>query len=139
MKKIISIILVIIWMIVIFYFSSQNSIETKETTGLFYKLFHINTDSLFIFNLVRKFAHFFEYLILGLLIYNMFKHFNINNIIICTLLLCIIYSCLDEIHQLFVPGRDGKILDCLIDGLGSIIGIFLYKIVEKFHKRLSKN
>ena len=139
MKKVISIILVIIWMIVIFYLSNQNSLETNETTGLIYKLFHINTDSIFVFVLIRKFAHFFEYLILGILVYYMFKQFNVNKTIICTLLLCIIYSCSDEIHQLFIPGRTGKIIDCLIDALGSITGILLYKIVEKLHKRLSKN
>lgn len=139
MKKVISIILVIIWMVVIFLLSNQNTVETNNTTNIIYRIFNINSDSTLLFTIIRKFAHFFEYLILGLLVYNMFKKFNISNIMMCSLLLCIIYSCLDEIHQIFVPGRTFKIYDCLIDTLGSFIGIMLYRLVEKFHKRLSKN
>lgn len=139
MKKILSIVLVILWMIVIFLFSSQNSEETVSTTNLIYKLFNINTDSLFIFTLIRKIAHFIEYLILSLLVYNMFKKFNVQNIYICTILLCIIYSCSDEIHQLFIPGREGKVIDSLIDIFGSSIGLLFIFLKQKLNKRLLKN
>ena len=139
MKKIISIILVIIWMVIIFLLSNQSGNDSTSTTGLLYKLFGITNDSEFLFILIRKIAHFTEYLILGILVYNMFKSFNVNNILLCTILLCITYSCIDEIHQLFVQGRDCKITDCLIDVLGSLFGLFLIKMKQKFNKRLSKN
>ena len=138
MKKVLSIILVILWMIVIFLFSNQNSIDSTESTNLIYRLFGINTDSIFIFVLIRKFAHLIEYLILGLLVYNMFKNFNIKRIYICTILFCIIYSCIDEIHQLFIPGREGKLIDCFIDTLGSSIGLIFIFLKQKLNKRLSK-
>ena len=42
------------------------------------------------------------------------------------ILLCFIYSCSDEIHQLFISERTGKPLDVIIDTLGSSASIFLY-------------
>ena len=139
MKKVLSIILVILWMIVIFLFSNQNSIDSTESTNLIYRLFGINTDSIFIFVLIRKCVHLIEYLILGLLVYNMFKNFNIKRIYICTILFCVIYSCTDEIHQLFIPGREGKLIDCFIDTLGSSIGLIFIFLKQKLNKRLLKN
>ena len=139
MKKILSIVLVISWMIVIFIFSNQNSEETTRTTGFIYRLFGINTDSSFTFILIRKSAHIIEYLVLGLLIYNMFKNFNVQHIYICTILLCIIYSNIDEIHQLFIQGREGKIIDSLIDMFGCSIGLLFIFLRQKINKRLSKN
>lgn len=139
MKKIISILLTITWMIIIFVLSNQNSSETTNTTGIIYKLFGITNDSTLLFLLIRKLAHIIEYLILGILVYNMFKNFNISNIIICSILVCLIYSLSDEIHQLFMQGREGKLIDCLIDMIGSSIGIFIYNLKQNFNKRLPKN
>ncbi len=136
MRKVISILLVVVWMLVIFYLSNQNKVETNETTDIIYKLFHIKSDSLILFTLIRKSAHLIEYLILGILVYNMFKNYNISNIILCSIFICIIYSCTDEIHQVFIEGRDGKIIDCIIDTIGSSIGIIIMNLRQK---RLSKN
>ncbi|MCI8453382.1 MAG: VanZ family protein [Lachnospiraceae bacterium] len=33
--------------------------------------------------------------------------------------LTIFYACTDEIHQLFVPGRAGRVSDVLLDGIGA--------------------
>lgn len=52
-----------------------------------------------------------------------------------SLLIGIEYAILDEIHQLFIEGRAGKIEDVLIDTIGVSIGIcvamLLYKIAIK--------
>ena len=38
--------------------------------------------------------------------------------------MCIIlYAITDEIHQLFIPGRNGNVVDVLIDSCGGLIGI----------------
>jgi VanZ family protein len=59
--------------------------------------------------------------------------FNINKkYILYSLLICLIYSISDEVHQIFVPGRSGEVFDVLIDTLGSFIGInILYKIKSR--------
>ena len=50
------------------------------------------------------------------------------------------YAAIDEIHQLFIDGRSGQILDVFIDSIGVAIGIcvllFVYKMAKKiFAKR----
>ncbi len=50
-----------------------------------------------------------------------------------SLIFCILYAITDEIHQLFVPGRGTEVTDVLIDGIGALIGIGLYKFIFKIY------
>lgn len=134
MKRI-SIILVIIWMIVIFTFSNANGvISTSQSEGLVVKLANLINYTGDINNIrfvVRKCAHMTEYFILGLLVINACKYNGVKNMIILSILICLAYACTDELHQLFIAGREGKVFDVLVDGVGSILGIYLYKVVRK--------
>lgn len=136
-NKKLSIIAVIICMITIFMFSSQPASQSLNLSNNVVK----NTVN-FVTNkslsddkinniventvvLVRKSAHFIIYLILGLLVFNMYKNHQINSIILISLLTCLFYAISDEIHQLFIIGREGKITDVIIDTLGSLTGILM--------------
>ena len=135
MKKIriiYKVLLVIIWLIVIFLFSNQSGQKSTEITNEFLEriLWFIDNDITFI--IIRKLAHFTEYLILGFLIYNLISEFTIKDLIIYSILICILFACLDEMHQLFIDGRSAKIFDVLIDSAGSICGII---IINKILKR----
>ena len=44
------------------------------------------------------------------------------------ILISVIYGILDEIHQLFVPGRSSSTSDLLLDSLGIIFAFMLYSI-----------
>lgn len=149
MKKIISIILLLLWMSLIFYFSHQPSYDSDKTSNnVIDKLINIvekisnyefNEEELNIINKslgfpVRKSAHFTIYLILGILFYNLIRLYMNNNskILIISILMCVIYACSDEIHQLFVFGRSGELRDVLIDFIGSLLGVM---IAYKFYKR----
>ncbi len=70
---------------------------------------------------VRKAAHFSEYALLGALWYIWLRHKPKN--LLLAFLAATGYAVTDEIHQLFVPGREGKIWDVLIDSSGGICGI----------------
>ena len=59
-----------------------------------------------------------------------------NWISMVTLAYCVFYAAIDEIHQLFVPGRSGEIKDVLIDSCGSFIGIHFYYFVSMIRRRL---
>ena len=145
MKKrriIIKTLILIIWMIIIFWLSNQNSSNSTDlTNGViynFFKIFNISDESINfitsnIFFIIRKTAHFFEYFILGILFMNFFKEFNVsfNKIIKCSILCCLLYALSDEIHQLFVNGRSGSIIDVGVDSLGFLIGILLYTLFVK--------
>ena len=134
MKKI-SIILVIIWMIVIFIFSNASGeLSNLQSEGIVAKLallIHYTGDINILRVVVRKIAHFTEYLILGILVINACRYNGIKNIIKLSILICILYASLDEIHQLFIQGRAGKVLDICIDTIGSVSGIYLYKVLRK--------
>ena len=51
---------------------------------------------------------------------------------ILSFLFSVIYALSDEFHQTFVPGRDGNIVDVLIDSSGALVGILVSCIVYFF-------
>lgn len=57
---------------------------------------------------------------------------------ISALCIGIICASFDEIHQLFIEGRSGQVIDVCIDTIGIALGIcsfmLLYKIVLKIRK-----
>lgn len=133
-KKIINILLLIIWILFIFIMSSFNADKSSMQSGLIVdilsNIFHIsNIDLLTI--IIRKLAHITEYLILGILMINCLKDYKINKLYLVSILLCIIYSMLDEFHQTFINGRSGEIQDILIDTIGIITGILIYNLLLK--------
>jgi VanZ family protein len=74
--------------------------------------------------IIRKLAHFTEYLILGLLISRAlrdargwrFEH------AVMAVALATVYAVSDEVHQRFVPGRTAAIGDVAVDALGALVG-----------------
>ena len=43
---------------------------------------------------------------------------------IVTILICLAYGVLDELHQIFIPGRSAETLDWLADSMGTFLGVF---------------
>jgi len=121
MKKFIRFIPALIWMSVIFYFS------TCQTTG-------IGGTSYWYRFLILKSFHLIEYAILFILI-NFALNSNLTSIILAYL-----YGVSDEIHQSFTPGRTPKFTDTLIDLTGIFLGFLIYKFVltPLFKKYFSK-
>ena len=143
MKKIISFIALILWMIVIFSFSSADANKSTSTSDkVITTMIEIkdkitnnetpnNEKEIIVKNssfYIRKIAHITEYLILGFLMFNLLKQYSVTNIYYA-IGLSILYSCTDEFHQLFISGRSGSIRDVLIDTIGILIGTYLYKLL----------
>ena len=143
MKKIISFIVLILWMIVIFSFSSADANKSTGTSDkVITTMIEIkdkitnnetpnNEKEIIVKNssfYIRKIAHITEYLILGFLMFNFLKQYSVTNIYYA-IGLSILYSCTDEFHQLFISGRSGSIRDVLIDSIGILIGTYLYKLL----------
>lgn len=135
MKKRINILLVITWMILIFIMSSFNSTESSNQSNfivnIIANIFNINNISILSL-IVRKLAHFTEYFILGLLVYNLI--YSNQKKAYFAIIICVLYAISDEIHQLFVPGRSCQVLDVIIDSSGSLLGIILLYIYKYRHK-----
>ncbi len=131
-KNKISLLLVILWMIFIFVMSSFDATSSSNQSNFIVDIITsiINIKDIGLLSLIiRKLAHFIEYFILGILVINFITRYDKK--IIIAILLCIIYATSDEIHQIFVPGRSCQIIDITIDSLGSIMGIYLYKLITK--------
>lgn len=146
LKKI-NIILLLLWIILIFGFSQDSGdVSSVKSDGIANVIINIvsditgkNLDIDICTFIIRKIAHFTEYMILGLLVINVIKDYKTidTKVLIISILLCFIYACSDEIHQLFVSERSGRITDILIDTAGSFVGIFIY--YKKYKKRKLKN
>lgn len=51
-----------------------------------------------------------------------------------TLIIIVTYAALDELHQLFIPGRDCEFLDWVSDSSGVLLGLGLVKILMIYFK-----
>jgi len=104
---------VVIWMIVIFFFSSRPDIPSNQIYILDF--------------IIKKSAHMVEFGILAFLLSKAFKFKKPD----LSFSIALFYAFTDEIHQLFVPGRGGMLTDVLIDLLGIIIATKLIKKLKR--------
>jgi VanZ family protein len=98
---------VVLWMILIFWMSSIPDLPSNKIDVL---------DFIF-----KKTAHVLEYTVLFLLWFRALGNKNPFEAVVFSL----VYAFSDEIHQLFVPGRTGRLRDVGIDSLGMIIPALL--------------
>lgn len=140
-RKYLKWVLVIIWAIVIFMFSSQtgeNSNNNNRFVVDLFKMMGINLDLYFggmVDFIIRKLAHFMEYFIFYHLVYNaLSEDLSDRSALIASLAIIFIYACSDEIHQAFVPGRGPGIKDVLVDTGGGLLCMIL-KVLGKRLKR----
>lgn len=146
MKKV-NIILLILWLILIFGFSQDNGAASSSKSDSLANITvnvisditgkKLNMD--IITFIIRKMAHFTEYMILGILIINVFKDYKTidNEILVLCIVLCFIYACSDELHQLFISDRSARLLDVLIDSSGSFFGIYIFNFFYVRKKTLN--
>jgi len=136
---------VILWMALIFNLSNQPAVESKKLSTDVTKVIAEKVEkvapnkefNISDFNhIVRKNAHFFVYLVLGLLVMNALKRSGLYGYrcIGIAILLCVLYAISDEVHQLFVPGRGPHVKDVLIDSAGASVGIAIYFFIGRIIK-----
>ena len=132
-KYVINLLLIVIWMTFIFLMSNQPA-ETSDSQslGIISILSKLGIDMSGIFGdianfIVRKCAHFLEYMILGFLIINLIKEdLKLKYIVLIVISGVFLYACTDEFHQLFVSGRDGNLRDIFIDTSGGTVSALLF-------------
>jgi VanZ family protein len=73
--------------------------------------------------IARKIAHLSFFGMLGLLFYWNLKEQNYRYV--KAWLYVAAFAFLDEVHQAFIIGRDGRIVDVAIDSLGAVIVLYL--------------
>lgn len=152
-RKILRIVLwlaVILWMAVIFAFSAQSgSASTGTSDGIVDQVVegmfgtadrNIIPDSIRIkvSFYVRKAAHFTAFMLLGILCTASLgvdvKRSLTRGAV--SLGICVLYAVSDEIHQLFVPGREGRLLDVGIDSAGALCGILVFTLAAGMVRKM---
>ncbi|WP_242849923.1 VanZ family protein [Clostridium aceticum] len=136
----------------IFYFSSKPAVQSKELSNNVTEIMvqtiervapnkAANLDIGRLHFLIRKNAHFFSYLALGLLAMNAMRRSGVYRVkgMVIAFSICVLYAISDEIHQTFVPGRSGEIRDVLIDSAGASVGIGMYWVMNKLLKKVLRS
>ena len=136
-KKLIKWLMLLLWMLVIFIFSSEPHSGEATKSIIANIIPNIKTNSLLdmINFIVRKSAHVTEYFILALLTISLLKEYTKKErtILLSSIIFCFIYAMTDEYHQSFVPGRSSLFRDVLIDTSGSLIALLgYYFYLKKF-------
>lgn len=147
------------WIIFIFKLSSENGTDSSLRSSALLETIEL----LFgrgVFNdlLIRKIAHITEFAILTFLSFMAVRYTNRISVagsyaespvkiiksdnemyIVISLWLSLLTAVVDEYHQLFVDGRDGSIVDVLIDCIGIVIVLVIIRVVFSIYlKRLGK-
>lgn len=154
-KKILTVIasaLLIAVYIIIFLFSAEDadassslSVEvTRKLMNVYYHLFSGNNNAAFVAPavsneaeaIVRKMAHFTEYMTVGILSFGIavmwMRKIKVG---MAAVTLQVFFSAvIDEIHQYFVPGRHASFRDVMIDTAGGIAGIFIIVCLNNIRK-----
>lgn len=91
--------------------------------------------------LVRKTAHFTEYMVLGMIATRAFdvSYTAERGRLAAIALLLVIVPSIDETIQLFVGGRSGQVTDVLLDCCGAAVGVLIsYTLFRAIARRLRR-
>lgn len=134
-RKIFHIVLTIAIMAFIFAQSALSAELSMHESNVIVKwlssFLHVQPEALSF--IVRKCAHFLEYLILGISmivsVQDLSRLTRGKNAVIAVLI-CAAYAATDELHQMFVQGRSCEVRDILIDSLGALTGILIVCLIS---------
>lgn len=148
-EKLLSFLPAAAWYAVICAFSAQTGEESGRLSGAVVKgsigilgelgeLFETDWDAFLLLTfLVRKAAHMSIYFVLTALLF-----YGLWRVGMCprprrlavAAGLCALLAALDEFHQTFVPGRDGKLSDVLIDLGGGLCFLLFWLLISALRR-----
>ncbi|MFJ8266852.1 VanZ family protein [Peribacillus asahii] len=153
------IVFLVLWVLLIFFFSSQSYSEQNLTPYLAILLSDSSLDKVFssiqftyagreisVSNLgivhfieffIRKAAYLFVFFVLGSLSWLVSTRIWKSKVIaaIVAAFFIFLYACLDEIHQHYTSGRSSLVEGVLLDTCGGILGIVTCLVVFRMKKR----
>jgi VanZ family protein len=144
----------LIVILAIFFLSSENGgssheFSTKLALQVLYRLSKLTHGKIGLFTvplwkldqLIRKLAHITEYTVLAFTVSLSlsFYRIKIRKLSCLCFIICFIYACCDEFHQLFILERSGRLTDVFIDCIGMMIGIAMFRLVSLIAQTIRKN
>ena len=117
--------LTIFIMLFIFWQSALPAEASKQESGLIVSRLAqwLQADEDLISFVVRKGAHFTEYLFLGVSLFLTVRDLRKRASFWVPWVIGAVYAVSDELHQYFVPGRSCELRDVLIDACGVAAGV----------------
>ena len=122
-------ILSIVVMLSIFWFSHQDAKESTRQSTYVKKQVNKVIGKGVKYN-IRKNAHFFIYMALGISLL-LSREKTGKREILEVVGFVILYAISDEYHQSFIPGRGASFIDVCIDTLGGISGVLVVKMMNR--------
>lgn len=116
---------VVLWMFIIFHFSAGT---VPSASAVYWQDFA-----------VKKTGHVLLFGVLAVLIYRglISEGVNTKKALIWSIVLSTFYGATDEFHQMFTLGRESRVRDVFIDGIGaSVFALFINKVLPKMPKRI---
>ena len=137
-KKIIYLIILVLWVGFIFGNSLMNGASSGRLSGgitesihNFLTNIHINIRIETLHYIIRKLAHISEYFVLGIIVLlNVYQYLKEPKYFITySIGLSLLISIIDETIQTFVDGRSGSIIDVGFDSIGFVTSIIILSII----------
>lgn len=120
--------LAILWCLSIFIVSGSPSATGGSTQALLKHIFKLTEEQAALVNLLfRKGVHLTAF---GFLAFLFFMSFEKRRYVLAWLLTTL-YAATDEWRQVFLPNRDGTVVDVVLDSLGAIIALSLIKLFTR--------
>ncbi len=144
--KYLSLLPAIIIMIIIFSFSSKPADDSNQSSMSivteFLKIYENVSNVQYqaetkekientLNHIVRKSAHFCEYALLAAaLAFHLYIRKQKGKLLyLLPVVVVFLYASIDELHQLFVPGRSGAFRDVLLDTTGGVAGSLIFALI----------
>jgi len=118
---------VILWALIIFKFSSG---VVPQASALYWPNFAF-----------MKSAHVFFFGVLSVILYRALRGEGLSRkkAAIWAVVLTTLYGASDEFHQMFTQGREARVRDVFIDGIGAGLVIYLiYRFLPRFPKKIQE-
>ncbi|MGN0383935.1 MAG: VanZ family protein [Eubacterium sp.] len=149
-KRILLGVLLVVWMGVIFCFSSQTGDSSRQSSSRIVNVVvHVIKQDIdkcppseqqhiteVITIIIRKLAHLTEYAVLAIILYGFLYTFDRilyvskYKVVLLVIILSMLYAVTDEFHQIFIPGRGPGFVDVLIDTLGAALGTIFVRVID---------
>lgn len=136
----IDLVVLVVWMAFIWLHSLMDADSSLKESGFVVELLSPLFRALGIddtheqTHIVRKTAHFLEYLVLGILACRASRPHRAFSVVAIAIIVLAVPS-IDEAIQLMVPGRAGTVFDVLLDISGACTGILIFVFVHQILKR----
>jgi len=122
-------VVLVFWCLAIYFFTEQPAFNDEHTLRFFFNIGLPETMIKITDFIVRKLAHVALFFTLAFFALKVVRHWRWAYL--AAWAFAAVYGMTDEWHQLYVPGRSGKMGDVIIDAAGALVLIAIVYLWDK--------